>query len=94
MRIRRRSKCALSSSTSVVRVRHLGVEPAHDAGERDRARAVGDDQHLRVELALLAVERRQLLAGARPAHADLAAGNGREVEGVQRLAGLPEARSW
>ena len=66
-------------------------QTAHDAGEADGARAIGDDQNLRLELALLAVERHHLLAGARAAHVDLAAGNGGEIVGVHRLAGLPEA---
>ncbi len=72
-------------------LRHFGVETAHDAGESDGARTVGDDQHLRIELAFLAVERHDLLAGARAPHVDLAAGNGGEIVGVHRLTALPEA---
>ena len=90
IRMRRRSKCAHFEQHVGGALRHFGVETAHDAGESDGARAIGDDQHLRVELALLAVERHHLLAGARAAHAELAAGNGGEIVGVQRLAALPE----
>ena len=70
---------------------HFGVEAAHDPGQTDDARAVGDDEHLRIELALLAVERRQLLPGARPPHHELAARDGRKIVGVERLSRLPEA---
>ncbi len=70
---------------------HFRRQAAHDAGEPDGARAVGDDQHLRVELALPAVEGRELLAGARPAHPELAPGDRGEIVGVERLAGLPKA---
>ncbi len=74
----------------------LGVQTAHHAGERDRPPRVGDDQHAGGKLALDAVERHHLLAGARRANADLrrtAALAGTElveVEGMQRLPQLPE----
>ena len=48
--------------------------------------AVGDHQVVRLELAVDAVERAQLLARPRAAHDDLAAGELRVVEGVQRIA--------
>ena len=40
-------------------VAHLGFLPAHHAGERDGAAAVGDDQIVRLERARHAVERRE-----------------------------------
>ena len=74
------------------RRRHLGLGPAHDSGQRDRPGTVGDDQHVRRQVALDAVEGLQCLF--RPGRADddgrrLAAGAGLQfvvVEGVQRLA--------
>ena len=45
-------------------------------------------------VARLAVERLDLLAVARAAHDELAAGDPVEVEGVQRLAGERASRSW
>ena len=68
------------------RLRDLGVEPAHDPGDPDGALAIGDDQDLGIELALLAVEGDQRLARPRPADPQLAPGNRRQVVGVQRLA--------
>ncbi len=69
---------------------HGRVEAAHDAGERDRALGVGHDDVGRVERPLDPVERDELLAAARLAHNDSAAGELVEVERVQRLAGFPE----
>ena len=71
---------------------NLGVEATHDTGEGDGALAVvGDDGHVARELALLAVERGELLAIASDANNDVttavALGELSEVEGVQRLAG-------
>jgi hypothetical protein len=60
--------------------------PAHDRGERDRALPIGDEQVLVAELPQRAVERRQLLAGARAADEDAAARELRPVEGVERAA--------
>ena len=70
----------------------LGVKAAHDARERHRRRAVvGDDAHVRREGALLAVERRELLALVRGADHDVALAvalrEGAQVKRVERLAG-------
>ena len=65
-RTRRRSKWALSSSTSIVRVGDLGREAAHDPGEaRPRAR-VGDHQHLGSRAR---APRRRASSASRPARA-------------------------
>ncbi len=72
------------------RVGDLAVGAAHDAGQRHRPLGVGDDQHLGVEGARDAVEGRQPLAAAGAADDDAAAGEAGEVEGVERLAQLPE----
>ena len=69
---------------------HLGLAAAHHAGQRDRALGVRDHQILGIELARLAVERRQLLARARAPHAHLAAAQLAQVEAVQRLAELEQ----
>ena len=66
---------------------HLGRAAAHDAGETDRTRLVGDEQVLGVERAHLAVERLELLARRRAAHRD-AALQPVEVVAVDRLAEL------
>ena len=58
---------------------------AHDAGEPQRLRFVGDEQQVGVEIEHLAVEQRQLLAAARKADDDVALEQ-RVVVGVQRLA--------
>ena len=73
-------------------LRDLGVEPAHDAGERDRRVAVvGDEAHVVRELALLAVKRHELLAVRRGADHDVAPAVAlcelAQVEGVERLPG-------
>ena len=52
-------------------VADLGLLAAHDPGERDRALGVGDHEVARLELAVDAVERAQLLARPRPADDDL-----------------------
>ena len=67
------------------RLRHLGVEPAHDPGEGDRALGVGDHEVGRVELAQVAVQARELLARACAAHDDPASAQRLEVERVQRV---------
>ncbi len=72
------------------RLAHLGFGAADHAGERDRALRVGDHQVRRRERAGLAVERGELLAGGRAAHAHRSAAQGREVERVQRLAELEQ----
>ncbi len=65
---------------------HLGCRAAHDAGHRLRAIAVGDDEHVRFELAIDAVERPDGFTLRRAPHADGPAGERVEVEGVHRLA--------
>ena len=72
------------------RGRHGGVEAAHDAGERDGALGVGNDDVGRVENPFDAVERHELFSAARLADDDAAAGELVEVEGVERLADVPE----
>ncbi len=62
-----------------------GVEAAHQAGQRDRAIGVGDDQEAVVQRGIAAIEQLQRLTGARATHAD-AALQGAQVEGVHRLA--------
>ena len=80
------SKFAASSRTSVVVVRDLALLAAHDRCESDRPLAVGDEEVVGVEAAQRAVERAQLLAGARAADDDAPAGELRAVEGMQRAA--------
>ena len=62
----------------------LGLEPAHDRGERDGLLAVRDQQVARQEPALGAVERPQGLALVRAADDDPAAGELRAVERMER----------
>jgi len=69
----------------------LGRAAAHHAGERDRTAAVGDEQVLGVERAVLAVQGGQPLPRLRPADHDLALQRV-EVEGVQRLPQLEHHR--
>ncbi len=70
------------------RGRDLRVPAAHHAGQRHGAFAIGDDQHRVVERARLPVERRELLARARAAHADLRPAELLDVERVHRMAHL------
>ncbi len=68
----------------------LGRLAAHDAGESDRSRRVRDQKRVVRELALHAVERRELLALARKPHPyrdtpGLVAGEQVRVERVERL---------
>ena len=67
---------------------HLGRGAAHDPGKADRPLAIGDDEHLVVELALDVIDRHQCLPLARPADDDLASGNRVGVIGMHRLAEL------
>ena len=68
----------------------LGLEAAHDAGQRHGALGRGDDGHVGHELAVFAVERGEPLALGRRAHHDVRlavrACQLVEVERVQRLA--------
>lgn len=70
-------------------VLNLGIHATHNAGQRHRTLAVGDETHAGVERTLLAVERRELLVllGGANDHAApaIALGKGVEVKGVQRL---------
>ena len=75
-----------SMSTRVVSGCDLRAHAAHDAGDRRRAVGVGDQAVVGVQDAGLAVERHDLLAVARAAHDEPAAGDAVGVEGVQRLA--------
>ena len=64
---------------------HLGRGAAHDPGKADRPLAIGDDEHLLVELALDVIDRHQSFPRARPADDDLASGNRVGVIGMHRL---------
>ena len=64
----------------------LGRCTAHDAGERDGTRIIGDDDVLGVEGALHAVESFELLPRLRTAHDN---GAGESVR-VERMQGLPQ----
>src|SRR5205085_582244 len=66
----------------------LRRRPAHHAGDRLRAVAVGDHQHVRLELPVDAIEGGDRLAELRAAYADLATGELRRVERVHRLPDL------
>ena len=86
---------AASISTRVVPVVDLGARAAHDAGDRRRAVGVVDDapsSASSVRSAPSSVV--DLLAVARAAHDEPAAGDAVEVERVQRLAGRAASRSW
>ena len=56
LRIESGSNRADSSSTFFVQVRHFAVQPAHHPRQRHRPTRVGDDQHVRGELPLVAVD--------------------------------------
>ena len=66
----------------------LRVGAAHHAGQRPPRGCVGDQQVIRAELVVAAVEQRDRLAGPRPAHHDAALIEAVVVERVQRLAHL------
>jgi len=48
----------------------LGICAAHHPGHRDGSRGVGDHQHLRIELPVLAIEGQHALAGSGATHDD------------------------
>ena len=77
--------CALEQD-SRGRVADFGVETAHHAGDCERLVGVGDQQVVRIERAGDVVERDELARLAGAAHDDLALGDFRVIEGVQRLA--------
>ena len=68
------------------RAAHFGNAATHDAGHSLRFVGVGDDQHLRIERTIDAVERLDAFAFHRAADADLSAGQLLQIEGVHRLA--------
>ena len=78
---------AISIRTRVVLLGDLGDLAAHDPGDAARPLGVADHGHVRVELALDAVEGRHLLPRLRAPHDDPVAAHLVEVEGVDRLAG-------
>ena len=80
---------ALESHAARAR-RDFGAGAAHHAGNRLRPIAIGDDEHLGVELSLDAVERRDRLARLRAPDADFRAGELRQIEGVHGMAQLDE----
>ena len=71
------------------RIVDFGGRAAHDTGQRDRSRSVGDDDVLGIEGTLDAVQRGQLLPRIRAADDQIAVELGR-IERVQRLAELVE----
>ena len=73
---------------SAARVAHLGVGSAHDPGQADDAVAVGDGDHLAVELPLLVVQGRHPLARPGPPHDQRRPAERRRVVGVHRLVQL------
>ena len=68
----------------------LGVGAAHDAGQRHGAAGVGDEQVVRLERALDAVERGELFARLGAADDDAAVAEQVEVEGVGGVAELEQ----
>ena len=70
------------------RAADLRVGAAHHAGHRLCPCGVGDDQHLRLEPALHAVEGPDRFPGPRASHPDFGAGEPVEVERVHRVAEL------
>jgi hypothetical protein len=68
------------------RVADFGIGAAHDARDADRPLAVGDDEHVGRQRAVLAVERLQALAVECRADPDLVSGQPGGIEGMHRLA--------
>ncbi len=68
----------------------LARPAAHHAGEGDRPVAVGDDQVVRIERAVHAVEREELLARARAPHHDAPPAHEIEIERVHRVPELEQ----
>ena len=66
----------------------LGPRAAHDPGDPERPDRVGDEQRVRVELAVDVIERLEPLPGAREADDDPALVDGGRIERVDRLAEL------
>ncbi len=72
------------------RRRDLRVRAAHHARDGLRAVAVGNHEHVVLELTFHAVQRRDDLALPRAPHSHFRSGELREVEGVHRMAALDE----
>ena len=70
------------------RLRHLRLEPAHHAGQRDRRLRIRDSEHIGRKLLFVAVDHHHLLALPGASHDDLASAQLLEIESVQRLAQL------
>ena len=81
-------KYALSSAIVVVVPEISESCAAHHAADRLRAIRVRDDEHVRLERALDAVQRPQRLAGARAPNHEPPSGNALEIERVHRLSDL------
>jgi len=64
----------------------LAIRPAHDAGQRNRALAIGNHAIVRLQRARLTVQRRQCLALNRAAHPDEPAAHVPRIEGMKRIA--------
>ncbi len=86
---RRIEPCGLDQDVAGLLGDH-GVEPAHDAGERDRLYGVGDDQVFRRKLALHSVQGLEGFAAERPPHQNLAALEQIEIEDVGGMTHLPQ----
>src|SRR6516164_2448859 len=72
------------------RVAHFALAAAHHAGERLRLVPIADQQVLRIEHALFAVQRRHPFAGPGGPHHDLGTCQAVEVEGVERMPKLEQ----
>ena len=71
------------------RLVHRAVGPAHHAGQRDRALAVGDHQHVVLQINGLLVQQFQALALAGKTHVDIAV-QLVQIESMQRLPQLKQ----
>ena len=81
-------KYALSNTMRFVAAETSEAGAAHHAGNRLRAIAIGDHEHVGFERAVDAVERHDRLARHGAAHPDLRPRERREIERVHRLADL------
>ncbi len=68
----------------------FGCRATHDAGNGDGPFGVGNDQHVGGELARLSIEGLDRFASLRRPHANLRAGQFREVERVHRMSHLEQ----
>ena len=69
---------------------HLGDGAAHDPGQADGLRGIGDHEHGVGERPLLAIQRGEALPGPRAPDHDAPLRHGVVVEGVQGMAALPQ----